>query len=131
MCQYLLHYINHTLYKLVMIHLQTEKGNAFGLFSVFCAAQGDVFCNVQGQCGFAHGRTRRQDNKIRRMQACWAAAEAFQTLAEEIYRLPAPEDDFELKRRLRIITWLQRSKCNFRSKNALLFLRGMLESGQF
>ena len=41
------------------------------------------------------------------------------------------EDDFELKRRLRIITWLQRSKCNYRSKNALLFLRGMLESGQF
>ena len=65
------------------------------------------------------------------LQACWAAAEAFQTLAEEIYRLPAPEDDFELKRRLRIITWLQRSKCNYRSKNALLFLRGMLESGQF
>ena len=62
--------INHTLHKLVMIHLQTEKGNAFGLFPVLCAAQGDVFCNVQGQCGFAHGRTRRQDNKIRRMQAC-------------------------------------------------------------
>ena len=56
----------------------------------------------------------------------WAAAEAFQELALEIYRLPVPADDMSEQRlRLRVIHWLPKSQTDCRRRMAVKYFKAM------
>lgn len=54
-----------------------------------------------------------------------AAAEAFRTLALEIYRLPVPPGDMEQDRRVRIMAWLTRSQLNYHTTLAVRYFKEM------
>ena len=58
---------------------------------------------------------------------CWAAADAFQQLAMEIYRLPVPHDDVpEQIYRVKIIAWLTKSQIDYHITLAVRRLKQML-----
>ena len=59
----------HTVNQLLLAHFQAEEGHAARLAAnLFMRTQSNVLHNVQRQRRFTHGRTRRQNNKVRRMQ---------------------------------------------------------------
>jgi putative DNA primase/helicase len=59
------------------------------------------------------------------IHARWAAADAFSLLAKEIYRLPAPPDEYELDKRVRAIAWLTKSQLDYHVNNAVNFFKEM------
>ena len=60
----------HTVNQLLLAHFQAEEGHAARhAANLLMRTQSNVLHNVQCQRRFTHGRTRRQNNKVRRMQA--------------------------------------------------------------
>ena len=61
----------------------------------------------------------------RSMYAVYAASDAFRKLAQEIYCMPVPQDEWEQRKRVRIISWLMNSQRPTCAKHALNLFRDM------
>ena len=61
----------------------------------------------------------------RTFDICSAAAEAFRQLAQEIYSLPLPKEEWEKEHRVRAISWLILSQRTTNVRNAVKLYRDM------
>ena len=61
----------------------------------------------------------------RTFDICCAAAEAFRQLAQEIYSLPLPKEEWEKEHRVRAISWLILSQRTTNVRNAVKLYRDM------
>lgn len=59
------------------------------------------------------------------VQAICAASDAFRKLAQDIYRMPIPDSEWEQDRRVRVIAWLAHSQRPTCAKHALNMYRDM------
>ena len=59
------------------------------------------------------------------LNVVYAASDAFRKLAQAIYLLPVPKEEREQDRRVRIISWLNRSQRPTCAKKAVIMYRDM------
>ena len=61
----------------------------------------------------------------RTVQVVYDASDAFRHLAQDIYQMPDPEDEWERDQFVRAIAWLTLSQCTARAKHAVHLFRDM------